>query len=86
MPALRGVDPRLGSVRAERGRVPVLPAARCLAGRDPDMQDQAKGTQMVKKQLGAAEEARLMILVEQMVRAGASEEAITEAVREASRR
>ena len=41
---------------------------------------------MAKKQLGAAHEARLMILVEQMVRAGASEEAITEAVREASRR
>jgi hypothetical protein len=41
---------------------------------------------MAKEQTGAAEERRLMILVESMVRAGASEAAITQAVREASLR
>ena len=67
-----------------------MPATRPLGGAAPAATDtqhqEAKGARLAKKQLGAAHEARLMILVEQMVRAGASEEAITEAVREASRR
>jgi hypothetical protein len=66
--------------------VPVLPAALCLADRDPGMQGQAKGADMAKEQIGSAEETRLRILVERMVRAGASEAAITQAVREASLR
>ena len=41
---------------------------------------------MGKEEIGAAEEARLRILIERMVRAGASEAAVTRAVREASLR
>jgi hypothetical protein len=41
---------------------------------------------MGKEQIGAAEEARLRILIERMVREGASEAAVTRAVREASLR
>ena len=39
---------------------------------------------MAKEQIDAAQEARLRMLVERMVRAGASEAAITQAVCEAS--
>ena len=41
---------------------------------------------MGKERIGAAEEARLRMLIERMVREGASEAAVTRAVREASRR
>jgi hypothetical protein len=59
-----------------------MPAPRSLDGPD----DQAKGGHMGKEQIGAAEEARLRILIERMVREGASEAAVTRAVREASLR
>jgi hypothetical protein len=49
-------------------------------------ENKAKGGHMGKEQVGAAEEARLRILIERLVRAGASEAEVTRAVREASLR
>ncbi len=59
-----------------------MPATRSLDAAE----DNAKGGHMGKEQIGAAEEARLRILIERMVREGASEAAVTRAVREASLR
>jgi hypothetical protein len=48
------------------------------------MQGEAKESHVAERRSGAAEEARLRILVERMVREGESEAAIAKAVREAS--
>jgi hypothetical protein len=48
------------------------------------MQTERKGHQLPEpRRLGSADEARLRILIERMVREGRSENAITKAVREA---
>ena len=49
------------------------------------MQLETKGSRVPEtRRIGPAEEARLRILIEQMVREGMSEDAITKAVREAT--
>jgi hypothetical protein len=92
MSTLRRVDPGHGSVWTERGRVPILPRRGALAQSDLDegrmeertLQHMTKGSRLPEtRRIGPADEDRLRILIERMVREGRCDDAIAKAVREA---